>query len=264
MRFSKTSKIMLLVILLQLLALPVCFADDDTENDKHGVLLSYSYPMPFRIYLPAGYREAERLPVLYLLHGQGQSEYLWEHIGIAEALDDLIDSESVPPMIVVMPRETYYYQDMDESDYPVSVVDSLIPLIDKTFKTDNSRCARAIGGISRGALWAQKIAFEHMDMFIAAGAHSLPNPFFSDYMLNKYIKQHGGYYVPELYIDTGNMDPYAKGSSAFSAQLFNLNINHVLVVSEGTHDEAYWSGHIQEYLLWYGSCFREIAPEKCF
>ena len=264
MRFLKTSKIMLLVILLQLLVLRVCFADTGTGEDNRGILLSYTYPMPFRIYLPAGYREAEKLPVLYLLHGQGQSEYLWEHIGIAEALDDLIASGSVQPMIVVMPRETYYYQNMDESDYPSSVVDSLIPLIDTTFKTDDSRCSRAIGGISRGALWAQKIAFEHMELFIAAGAHSLPNPFFSDYMLNKHIKQHGEYSVPKLYIDTGNMDPYAQGSSAFSAQLFNLNINHVLVVSEGTHDEEYWSGHIKEYLLWYGSCFRESASEKCF
>ncbi len=264
MRFPNTLKIMFRVTLLQLFVLSACFADTETAKDDRGILLSYADPFPFRIYLPAGYREAERLPVLYLLHGQGQSEYLWEKMGMTEALDDLIASGSIQPMIVVMPRETYYYQDMDESDYPASVVDILIPLIDKFFKTDNSRCSRAIGGISRGALWAQKIAFEHMDMFIAAGAHSLPNPFFSDYMLNKYIKQYEGYSVPELYIDTGNMDPYAKGASAFSEQLFNLRINHVLVVSEGTHDEAYWGGHIKEYLLWYGSCFQEADREKCF
>ena len=237
----------------------ICFAENKNSVDIKSTILSYEYPFPFRVYLPENYNTLSSLPVLYLLHGQGQSEFLWENIGIVKILDELILEKVIGPMIVVMPRESYYYQNMDESDFPDSVIYTLIPLIDNTFKTNNSRNYRAIGGISRGALWAQKIAFEHMDKFTAVGAHSLPNPFFSNYMLNKYLKTFEDYSCPDLYIDTGDMDPYALGSSDFSMQLFSFKIPHTLIVSPGNHDEDYWEDHIKDYLVWYDSCFK-----KCF
>ncbi|MBQ6520208.1 MAG: hypothetical protein IJI14_15950 [Anaerolineaceae bacterium] len=221
-----------------------------------SITFSYNAPIPFRIYLPLCYRSGMRLPVLYLLHGQGQSEHLWEELGIIRLLDEMISSGEIQPMIVVMPRETYYYQNMDESEYPESVVNELIPTIDNAFPTIADRNARAIGGISRGALWAQKIAFENLDMFIALGNHSLPNPFFSDYMINKYLKEHQDLSPLNIYIDTGNKDPYAKGSSDFSKQLFQFYLSHTLNVSPGTHDNDYWSEHLKEYLLWYDSVLR--------
>ena len=253
---NKKNVLSVVILILFLVSVPV-FADETYE--KHGFMLFYEYPFQFTIYLPESYHESDNFPVLYLLHGQGQSEKLWENLGIDIILDELISEALVDPMIVVMPRESFYYQNMDESEFPYAVVNSLIPLIDKTFKTDASKNARAVGGISRGALWAQKIAFENIDKFAAVGAHSLPNPFFSDYMLNKYIKQYAGYSVPALYIDTGNMDPYAKGSSDFSVQLFSQKIPHTLVVSQGTHDEDYWEEHLKDYIIWYGKILK-----KCF
>ncbi|MBQ6518279.1 MAG: hypothetical protein IJI14_06140 [Anaerolineaceae bacterium] len=217
-----------------------------------STVLSYKYPFPFRIYLPSGYSKDSEYPVLYLLHGQGQTEFLWENLGLKETLDSLIESDRIQPMIVVMPRETYYYQNMDESDFPDAFLSQLIPVVENSFSIAKDRESRMIGGISRGALWAQKAAFENIDMFSAVGAHSLPNPFFSDYMLNKYIKQFGDYSVPDIYIDTGDLDPYAKGSSDFSIQLFQLKIPHILSVTPGTHDDDYWSENLEDYLLWYG------------
>ena len=253
---NKKNVLSVVILILFLVSVPV-FADETYE--KHGFMLFYEYPFPFKIYLPENYQESDSFPVLYLLHGQGQSEKLWENLGIDIVLDELISEDLVDPMVVVMPRESFYYQNMDESEFPYAVVNNLIPLVDKTFKTDSSKNARAVGGISRGALWAQKIAFENIDKFAAAGAHSLPNPFFSDYMLNKYIKQYADYSIPALYIDTGNMDPYAKGSSDFSVQLFSQKIPHTLVVSQGTHDEDYWEEHLRDYIIWYGKILK-----KCF
>ena len=59
------------------------------------------------IYTPPGYDTHDyrtRYPVLYLLHGYGgDNNYYRGLYGVAEILDDLINSGEIEPMIVVMP-----------------------------------------------------------------------------------------------------------------------------------------------------------------
>ena len=56
------------------------------------------------VYTPPGYSKDARYPVLYLLHGAGQSETAWREKGAADViLDNLGADGKVVPMIVVMP-----------------------------------------------------------------------------------------------------------------------------------------------------------------
>ena len=57
------------------------------------------------VYTPPGYmRSATRYPVLYLVHGAGDSDDSWTSVGHANyILDNLIAGGKAKPMIVVMP-----------------------------------------------------------------------------------------------------------------------------------------------------------------
>ena len=57
------------------------------------------------VYTPPGYEAgAEKYPVLYLLHGAGDSDDSWTSVGRANfILDNLIAAKKARPMIVVMP-----------------------------------------------------------------------------------------------------------------------------------------------------------------
>ena len=60
---------------------------------------------PASVYLPPGYAQDQKYPVLYLLHGIGGNETHWPGPGAAGAiLDNLIADGKAAPMIVVMPN----------------------------------------------------------------------------------------------------------------------------------------------------------------
>jgi enterochelin esterase-like enzyme len=57
------------------------------------------------VYLPPGYPNDTKYPVLYLLHGAGDDEAGWNMKGAANViLDNLLADEKIVPMIVVMPN----------------------------------------------------------------------------------------------------------------------------------------------------------------
>ena len=57
------------------------------------------------VYLPPGYSDGTKYPVLYLLHGAGDNEGGWNRNGAANViLDNLFADKKIVPMIVVMPN----------------------------------------------------------------------------------------------------------------------------------------------------------------
>ena len=56
------------------------------------------------VYTPPGYSKDKKYPVLYLLHGIGDTEMGWTRTGKADViLDNLYADKKAVPMIVVMP-----------------------------------------------------------------------------------------------------------------------------------------------------------------
>ena len=94
---------------------------------------------------------------------------------LVEAADKLFGSGELPPFIIVMPHGDYaLYTDTSGGDksFEDVFVNELIPAIDGRFRTLADAEHRAIGGISRGGVWALEIAFTHPDLFDAVGGHS--------------------------------------------------------------------------------------------
>src|SRR5690606_598791 len=73
----------------------------------------------YNVYLPPGYDSSEaRYPVLYLLHGRGDTLQAW--LTVAPELNRMITTGDIPPLIAIMPDAPYsqrgsYYVDSDYS-----------------------------------------------------------------------------------------------------------------------------------------------------
>lgn len=218
----------------------------------------------YRVYLPPCYdaRRAGGYPVLYFLHGQGMDDSAWHRFGAGETAARLIASGEAPPFLIVMPREDYYLEDMSQSNFKRALLGDLMPWIESNYAACPQRDCRAIGGLSRGALWSLMVALENPLLFSAAGAHSLPNPPFSPYLLSLLWEA-----VPQdkplrLYIDIGEYDPLRPGAEEFQRRLESFHIPHEWRLNPGGHDDAYWMAHVEEYLRWYAAGWQQLERNE--
>ena len=126
-----------------------------------------------RVLLPDGYGDGcLRYPVLYLLHGAGDTYRTWsENTDVVEFTRDL-------PVIVVMPDggkspESGWYSDWADGSrqWETFHIDVLVPYIDRTFRTLGDG-HRLVAGLSMGGFGAMSYAARHQGLFRAAASFS--------------------------------------------------------------------------------------------
>ena len=143
------------------------------------------------VYTPPGYNPLkESYPVLYLLHGGGGDEEAWPTLGVApNILDNLINSGKAKPMIVVMTngnpgqaaaltiappiKSDQGFQGMANKMFEKSLVNDVIPYIEKHFSVKKNKENRAVTGLSMGGLQTQNLSFENPNMFQYIGVMSM-------------------------------------------------------------------------------------------
>ncbi|MEO6003939.1 MAG: alpha/beta fold hydrolase [Opitutus sp.] len=136
------------------------------------------------VYLPAEYDNngARRYPVIYLLHGRGDSMQAW--VKIKADLDAMIAADEIPEVIAIMPdapfsRRASYYIDSQFAGDSVShlprgeavetaFTTDLINAVDHAYLTAPDRSLRIIAGYSMGGYGAMHLALAHPDLFAAA------------------------------------------------------------------------------------------------
>jgi enterochelin esterase family protein len=172
----------------------------EIKSVPHGVVHRHHYRSAIIgeerdvwIYTPPGYdpSAAQKLPVLYLLHGFSDAEDTWVTIGRANViLDNLIASGEAKPMIVVMPRG-YGNRDVISGGWTVlrspagrqaeqastakfgdSLLKEIIPLVESSYSVESDRNARAIAGISMGGTQALLTGLNAIDRFAWIAAFS--------------------------------------------------------------------------------------------
>jgi S-formylglutathione hydrolase FrmB len=149
------------------------------------------------IYTPPGYNTYDhrtRYPVLYLLHGFGGDQNYYKALyGLAETMDELINSGEIQPMIVVMPDASnslgggFYTNSPDTlvgypgqsfaGRYADFITEEVIDSIDQNYKTIAVRKFRGISGHSMGGYGAVKLAMQRNDLFGSASSMSAPLAF---------------------------------------------------------------------------------------
>ncbi len=173
----------LLVLGGALLAVP---ADALAGDIRAGTITTASAPsaalggnIDYHVYLPYGYAGSDRrYPVLYLLHGRGDTMGAWTQV--KGSLDQMIQQGVIPPVIAVMPdapwsrRGSWYvdsgYTGTDDPGRPVetALTRDLVADVDATYRTAPIREARLVGGYSMGGAGALRFALAHQDLFGSA------------------------------------------------------------------------------------------------
>lgn len=131
------------------------------------------------VYTPPGYiAKAGRYPVLYLVHGAGDSDDSWTTIGRANyILDNLIAAGKATPMIVVMPAGHTPARPgvivLRNADFGRDLTDHLIPYIDRTFRTRPEARSRAMAGLSMGGAHTLNFGLTRPELFNAVGIFSI-------------------------------------------------------------------------------------------
>ena len=181
---------------------------------------------PAVVYLPACYEAdpARRFPVLYLLHGAGNTEQQWPDVGIAAAADAVIGSGDIGPMIIVLPN--------GGPGLPHTLVeqvsDQLNPWADTTYRTIAQRSGRAIGGISRGGAIALLAAAAHPELFQAVGGHSPAVYEANVARVSAGLAQLGA----NTLLDIGDHDPLRDGVEGFAQRLTAVGVDVGALVRE--------------------------------
>ncbi len=154
----------------------------------HGVVSQIEYwsePLGVKrrahVYTPPGYfRSSQRYPVLYLVHGAGDSDDSWTSTGHAHyILDNLIAAGKAKPMIVVMPfghtpeRASAPTNILGNTDFGDDLLKALIPAIDATFRTQANPGSRAMAGLSMGGAHTIQFGLTHPDTFRYIGIFSM-------------------------------------------------------------------------------------------
>jgi enterochelin esterase-like enzyme len=159
----------------------------DTKPVPHGAVAAVHYqssslgvPRRMHVYTPPGYEAgAQRYPVLYLLHGGGDSDESWSSVGRAGfILDNLIAAGKARPMIVVMPAGhtpkggNPMSADPAQDPFTADLLRDVLPYVESHYRVVAGRENRAIAGLSMGGVQTLNIALTNLDRFSQIGVFS--------------------------------------------------------------------------------------------
>ena len=216
------------------------------------------------VYTPYGYEAnpKAKYPVLYLLHGAGGDEEAWSSMGrTAQILDNLIQKGLAKPMIVVMPNgnpnqqaaqtfglPTTEYDWRDPANrnlYVQSLVEEIVPFIEKNYRTVAKKSHRAIAGLSMGgghtiaASGMYPNAFDYICP-LSMGAQRTPE---LDAQLQGIKK--AGYKL--YWLACGNTDFLFENANELDGALTANGLEHTYFVSEGGHVWANWRLYLNTF-----------------
>ena len=216
------------------------------------------------VYTPYGYEAnpKTKYPVLYLLHGAGGDEEAWTSMGrTAQILDNLIQKGLAKPMIVVMPNgnpnqqaaqtfglPTTEYDWRDPANrnlYVQSLVEEIVPFIEKNYRTVAKKSHRAIAGLSMGGGHTIAATGMYPNVFdyicpLSMGAHK------SDELSAQLqgIKK-AGYKL--YWLACGNTDFLFDQANELDQALTENGLDHTYYVSEGGHVWANWRLYLNTF-----------------
>ena len=241
----------------------------DIQQVPHGTVhinwyhsVSLGAPRSIYVYTPPGYEEGKaKLPVLYLLHGSGDTEAGWVEIGRANLiLDNLLAAGTAKPMIVVMPygrplpevmlvpsagRGPANADDLFGND----LLRDVIPYVEKLYRVSTKADDRALAGLSMGGGQALRTGLSHLDTFHYIGAFSAaargnPEEAFKDFFADPAAANRK---LKLFYIACGKADGLFAGSQALNDALEKHQIKHRFAPSEEGHVWRNWRNYLADF-----------------
>ena len=234
---------------------------------------AYNDTHEFLVYLPPGYfQSTARYPVLYLVHGAGDTAMGWGTAGAANLiLDSLIAEKKAVPMIVVMPfngsnnpataggggRGAGPSAGSGQAGAPAVspfeeyMLKDLIPYVDAKYRVAPGRDNRAMAGLSAGGAATYNIGLKHLELFSAFGLFSAAGGGGADFatrypQLAANAKETNGK-IHVFWIGCGTEDPLDAGAKTLDAELTRLQIVHTYMDRAGGHVWPVWRWTLSEF-----------------
>jgi len=214
------------------------------------------------VYTPPAYDAAKktRYPVLYLLHGSGDTDREWSDFGRANIiLDTLINSGKAKPMIVVM-TDGHVADINDPAQrskntalYGEDLTGSVMPLVEARYRIDARRERRALAGLSMGGGQTLNVGLKNLDKFSQLGVFSMgvaaaaQETFLKDHAAvlddagatNKKLKL--------FWIACGDKDFLFASATNLHQLLEKKGITHKWTVSSGGHTWINWRLYLRDF-----------------
>jgi len=232
----------------------------EERQAPHGAVTGHRYrsraldaDRGFYIYTPPGYSQAARqvrYPVLYLLHGRGDTERTWVTVGRANMiLDNLIADGRARPMIIVMPHgHTPPAEGIsNNARFEQDLLRDVIPFVEEHYRVAGGSKNRAIAGLSMGGGQALAIGLRHLDMFnyLCAFSSAVPADFDENY--GDYLKS-ANEQLDLFWIGCGEDDFLLERNEQLTIFLKSKGVRHVDHRSKGGHEWSTWRGYLQQVL----------------
>jgi enterochelin esterase-like enzyme len=202
------------------------------------------------IYTVPGIAAADKVPVLYLLHGAGDDETGWKVKGSADIiLDNLYADKKLAPMVVVMPNgftnkgggKGKGGKGGGGDGLEKDLLQDIIPYVESHYPVKTDRESRAIVGLSMGGGQALRIGLKNLDHFAWVGG-------FSSAIFGKTELITDGPAATKklrlLWVSCGDKDSLLKGSEAFHASLEKLQVPHIWHLEPGGHTWTVWKNDL--------------------
>jgi enterochelin esterase family protein len=213
------------------------------------------------VYTPPGYdtQTGKKYPVLYLQHGSGESELGWTMQGkVNFILDNLIAQGKAVPMIIVMDNgyaarpgaPDPYRPGGQDNRFSELVINELVPMIDREFRTIANRRNRAIAGLSMGAGQAMNVGLSNLDTFASIGAFSGggrnfdPNTSYAGVLKDASAANEK---IKLLWIGCGDLDQGFASAKKLHEALITQGVKHVWFECSGSHEWQVWRRHVCEF-----------------
>jgi enterochelin esterase family protein len=245
----------------------------EIRDVPHGSVHAQWYKSPdigttrrFFVYVPPGYEKntSTRYPVLYLLHGNGDTEAEWTTFGRANfILDNLLAEGKVRPMLVVMPfGHTVPPQELSTASrgrntqlMEEDLLQNVIPAVEARYRTAGGAKNRAIAGLSMGGGQSTFIGLGNLSMFSwvavfsagAGGGGGRDNQGFDEKLAAVFAdKDTTNKKLSLLWIACGTDDGAMKGAEQLAAKLESSGIRHTFHKTEGAHNWRVWRRYLAE------------------
>lgn len=209
------------------------------------------------VYTPPGYEKGKGVyPVLYLVHGAGDSDDSWTSVGHAQyILDNLIAAGKAKPMIIVMPAghtpDRPGADMLTNTDFRDDFLKDLIPYVDGHYRTIAKADARAMAGLSMGGAHTIQNGLTHPELFHYIGVFSmgLQSPQqAADYAArNDAALKQGARSFKLVYYAMGKEDFLYGTVAPTRAMLDKYGIAHVYNESGGGHTWINWRRYLADF-----------------
>lgn len=236
--------------------------------------------MRYRVLLPAVVPAQRKLPVVYLLHGNGGTFRDWSNYS-----DVARFAESGLALVMPQGDNSYYVNAVNGNRYEDYIIRDLITDVEAKFHIAPDRQNHAIAGVSMGVYGAIKMALSHPDLFAFAGSLSgaldVPRRAFTVKRMQQSMafrsifgppgsdtrrlddpfnlaRSADATKAPYLFLSCGDQESLLPVNREFAAVLKHRNFRYEFHVARGGHNWNQWN---KELPILFERLLREYGRE---